>query len=42
MQKYTVIADPRVKDDLKEAQTYLNRQRNGYGKKRYYNINCVS
>lgn len=33
MQKYTVIADPRVKDDLKEAQTYLNRQRNGYGKK---------
>lgn len=33
MKKYTVIADPRVKDDLKEAKDYLNSKRENYGKK---------
>lgn len=33
MQKYTVIADPRVKDDLKPAKDYLNNKRKGYGEK---------
>jgi len=33
MEKYTIIADPRVKDDLKEAKDYLNTKRKGYGKK---------
>jgi len=33
VKKYTVIADPRVKDDLKEAKDYLNSKRENYGKK---------
>lgn len=33
MQKYTIIADPTVKDDLKEAKEYLNAKRKDYGKK---------
>lgn len=32
MKKYSVIADPRVKDDLKEARDFLNSRRKGYGK----------
>ena len=32
-QKYTVIADPRVKDDLKEAKDYLNGKGKNLGKK---------
>ena len=31
MTKYTIIADPRVKDDLKEAKEYLNSKRENYG-----------
>jgi mRNA-degrading endonuclease RelE of RelBE toxin-antitoxin system len=33
MTKYTIVADPRVKEDLKEAKEYLNARRKGYGKK---------
>lgn len=33
MQKYTVIADPRVKDDLKDTKDYLNSRRKGHGEK---------
>lgn len=33
MQKYTVVADPRVKDDLKAVKDYLNNKRKGYGEK---------
>ena len=33
MQKYTIIADPNVKNDLKEAKEYLNSKRKDYGKK---------
>lgn len=33
MYKFTVIADPRVKNDLKEAKEYLNSKRKDYGKK---------
>lgn len=32
MKKYTVIADPQVKNDLKEARDFLNSRRKGYGK----------
>ncbi|WP_396172517.1 hypothetical protein [Flavobacterium sp.] len=27
MEHYTIVADPRVKDDLKEAKEYLNKKR---------------
>ena len=30
---YTIIADPKVKDDLKEARDFLNSRRKGFGKK---------
>lgn len=33
MIKYTIVADPRVKDDLTEARDFLNSRRKGYGKK---------
>ncbi len=33
MKKYTVKADPRVKDDLKEARDFLNSRRKGFGTK---------
>jgi hypothetical protein len=33
MEHYTIVADPRVKDDLKEAKEYLNKKRGGSGKK---------
>jgi len=33
MHKYTLIADPGVKNDLKDAKDYLNSKRKGYGKK---------
>lgn len=33
MEKYAIIADPRVKDDLKEAKDYLNAKRKGYSNK---------
>lgn len=33
MEKYTIIADPRVKDDLKDAKEYLNSKRKEYGTK---------
>lgn len=33
MQKYTIIADPNVKNDLKQAKEYLNSKRKDYGKK---------
>lgn len=32
MQKYTIIADPSVKHDLKEAKDYLNSKRKDFGK----------
>ena len=31
MQKYTIIVDPRVKHDLKEAKDYLNSKRKDFG-----------
>lgn len=31
MQKYTIIADPRVKHDFKEAKDYLNSKRKDFG-----------
>lgn len=33
MEKYTLIADPRVQDDLKEARDFLNSRRKGFGGK---------
>ncbi len=33
MKKYTVVADPRVVDDLKEARDFLNSSRKGVGLK---------
>uniref|UniRef100_A0A0P6I0H7 Uncharacterized protein n=1 Tax=Daphnia magna TaxID=35525 RepID=A0A0P6I0H7_9CRUS len=33
MKKYTIVADPRVKEDLKEAREFFNARRKGYGKK---------
>lgn len=33
MINYTIIADPKVKDDLKEARDFLNSRRKGFGKK---------
>ena len=30
---YTILADPKVKDDLKEARYFLNSKRKGFGKK---------
>ena len=33
MVNYTIIADPKVKDDLKEARDFLNSRRKGFGKK---------
>lgn len=33
MDKYTIVAAPKVKEDLKEAKNYLNSKRTGYGKK---------
>ena len=33
MVKYTVIADPRVKDDLIEARDFLNSKRKDFGTK---------
>jgi hypothetical protein len=27
MKHYTIVADPRVKDDLKEAKEYLNKKK---------------
>ena len=32
MVNYTIIADPKVKDDLKEARNFLNSRRKGFGK----------
>ena len=33
MNTYTIIIDPRVKEDLKEARNYLNAKRKGFGNK---------
>lgn len=33
MKKYTIVADPRVADDLKEARDFLNSRRKGFGTK---------
>jgi mRNA-degrading endonuclease RelE of RelBE toxin-antitoxin system len=33
MKKYTIVADPRVADDLKEARDFLNSRRKGFGAK---------
>jgi len=33
MVNYTIIADPKVKNDLKEARDFLNSRRKGFGKK---------
>ena len=33
MKKYTVVADPRVVNDLKEASDFLNSKRKGFGTK---------
>lgn len=33
MLKFKVVADPRVKDDLREARIFLNNKRKGYGNK---------
>jgi len=33
MKKYTVVADPRVVNDLKEARDFLNSKRKGFGTK---------
>lgn len=33
MVNYTITADPKVKDDLKEARDFLNSRRKGFGKK---------
>lgn len=33
MEKHTIIADPRVKDDLKDAKEYLNSKRKEYAAK---------
>jgi hypothetical protein len=30
---YSITADPKVKDDLKEARDFLNSRRKGFGKK---------
>ena len=32
-EKYTIVADPRVKEDLKEARDFLNSKRKGFGTK---------
>ena len=32
-EKFTIIADPRVKEDLKEARDFLNTKRKGFGTK---------
>lgn len=33
MANFKIIADPKVKDDLKEARDFLNSRRRGFGKK---------
>ncbi len=33
MKKYTIVADPRVREDLNEAREFLNARRKGFGKK---------
>lgn len=33
MIKYAILADPKVKDDLKEVRDFLNSRRKGLGKK---------
>jgi toxin ParE1/3/4 len=33
LKKYTLVADPRVEDDLKEARDFLNSRRKGFGAK---------
>ncbi len=33
MINYKIVADPKVKDDLKEARDFLNSRRRGFGKK---------
>ena len=33
MANYTIVADPKVKEDLKEARDFLNSRRRGFGKK---------
>ena len=33
MKSYTIVADPKVKDDLIEARDFLNSRRKGFGKK---------
>ena len=33
MEKFTIVADPRVKEDLKEARDFLNTRRKGFGTK---------
>lgn len=33
MPNYSITADPKVKDDLKEARDFLNSRRKGFGKK---------
>ncbi len=33
MANYTIIADPKVKNDLRDARNFLNSRRSGFGKK---------
>jgi len=33
MANYLIVADPRVKNDLKEARDFLNSKRKGFGQK---------
>jgi hypothetical protein len=33
MEKFTIIADPQVKEDLKAARDFLNAKRKGFGAK---------
>lgn len=32
MKPFSIIADPRIQDDLKEVRDFLNSRREGYGK----------
>ena len=31
MANYTIVADPKVKDDLRDARDFLNSRRRGFG-----------
>lgn len=33
MANYTIVADPKVKDDLRDARDFLNSRRRGFGEK---------